>query len=98
VRNGVDEGTAAAQRRAPDRLSGSSHVSSAEEASLVEQCTAPVERHRAARAEVYGLRDDAHRIFKGKQPKLMANVAYALEREELSTEFRRELEILLRQK
>ncbi|MFL5207369.1 MAG: UTP--glucose-1-phosphate uridylyltransferase, partial [Microvirga sp.] len=29
---------------------------------------------------------------------LMANVAYALEREELSAEFRRELEALLRQK
>jgi UTP--glucose-1-phosphate uridylyltransferase len=28
----------------------------------------------------------------------MANVAYALEREELSAEFRRELEALLRQK
>jgi UTP--glucose-1-phosphate uridylyltransferase len=29
---------------------------------------------------------------------LMANVAYALEREELSADFRRELEALLRQK
>ncbi|MBL0406265.1 hypothetical protein JKG68_20100 [Microvirga aerilata] len=40
-----------------------------------DQCTSFVERHRAAWAEVYGLRDDAHRILKGEQPKSIPDVA-----------------------
>jgi hypothetical protein len=53
---------------------GSLSVSSAEDALAGDQRTSLVERHRAAWAEVYGLRDDAHRILKAELPKLIANV------------------------
>src|SRR3712207_913631 len=64
VRNGADVGQTAAQGQTQYGPSGSLNVSSAEDAPVSDQRTSLVERHRAAWAEVYGLRDDAHRILK----------------------------------
>jgi hypothetical protein len=41
------------------------------DASLANQRSAVVERQRRAWVEVYGLRDDAHRILKGQRPKFI---------------------------
>ncbi|MFD0463309.1 hypothetical protein ACFQY9_17190 [Microvirga aerilata] len=74
ARNGADDGDAAQGQRLDGR-SGSLNVLSAGDALIHDQCTSFVERHRAAWAEVYGLRDDAHRILKGEQPKSIPDVA-----------------------
>src|SRR5829696_8166045 len=71
VRNGADDGDATAQGQKLDGRSGSLNVSSVGDTLIPDQCTSLVERHRAAWAEVYGLRDDAHRILKGKRPKFI---------------------------
>ncbi len=84
VRNGADDGDAAAPVRRPDGRSGSLNVSSAGDGWISDQFTSLVERHRAAWAEVYGLRDDAHRILKGEQPKGITDVAVTDVQERLS--------------
>jgi hypothetical protein len=84
VSNGGDEGEAAAPRERQDRAQRSLKDAATGDASLANQRSAVVERQRMAWVEVYGLRDDAHRILKGQRPKFIKDVVVDDAQERLS--------------
>jgi hypothetical protein len=84
VRNGGDDGEAAAPGARQDKAQRSLKDAVPGDASVSDQRSAVVERQRMAWVEVYGLRDDAHRILKGQRPKFIRDVAVEDAQERLS--------------